>query len=328
VSTTGAGGGASVTSGDAAASSTTGSTTVSGCGMQITLDPNPFGCELAWGANGNENNRASYLQFITTWVGYEQNGGLNGDCDGCGLVGSLASGDAIPVYYAYHIGYMTSEDGYGDCNTDFDNQNLCTHGAQWIRENRDRLFDAYGNYAEMTYQANAQKPVVWLLEGDFIQYTYEEQTQAFSVQELGQLATDIICAIRSNAPNAVIAINHSPWISNDLTDDYYAALPMDLIDLIWTTGVGNNDGFINSTGSPSEYNGATARYDYLNELTGKRILVDTSFGASQMNDSWSGASQNELNARIAEGVSAVNVTEPPGDYQSRISGMQLSSTCQ
>jgi hypothetical protein len=294
----------------------------------VNVDPNPFGCDFAWGANGNQGNRSSYLRFITTWVGYEENGGLNGQCDGCGLVRDLANTNAVPVYYAYHIGYMTSEDGYGDCNTDFDGQNLCTHGAQWIRDNRERLIDAYANYASMTYDANPNKGVVWLLEGDFVQYTYEEQTQGLSIDELGELATDIVCAIKSNAPNAIVAINHSPWISDDLADEFWNAMPLELTDLVWTTGVGNNDGFINQTGGPNEYNARSANYQYLSELTGKGIVVDTSFGASQAADSWSNNDAGTLNDRISEGVIAANVTDPPNDYQSRLDGLSLNSTCQ
>jgi hypothetical protein len=60
------------------------------------------------------------------------------------------------------------------------------------------------------------------------------------------------------------------------------------------------------------------------------LWVDTSFGPSQQADSWSSASASELNARIAEGVMAANVTDPPGDNESRISNLapQLDSVCQ
>ena len=72
----------------------------------------------------------------------------------------------------------------------------------------------------------------------------------------------------------------------------------------------------------------SANYRYLHELTGKGILVDTSFGASQTADSWSSNDANTLNERISEGVIASSVTEPPNDYQSRIDGLSLNTTCQ
>jgi hypothetical protein len=48
-----------------------------------------------------------------------------------------------------------------------------------------------------------------------------------------------------------------------------------------------------------------------------------------MDDSWTGIPVATLNQRIADGVVAVNVTEPPSDYQTRITnlGSQLSSVC-
>jgi hypothetical protein len=298
------------------------------CSGASATNGTPFGCELAWGANGNTGNRSSYLDYITSWVGYEAEGGLNGTCDGCNFAKGFSG--ALPAYYAYFIGYQAAAAGFGDCNTDGDGQNLCTRGAQWVKSNRDRVVQMYANYARLTYQAVPSKPVVWLLEGDFIQYTYAEQSSPLSMQELGTLANDIICAIKANQPNAVVAINHSPWITNDQTNQFWAAMPLNVTDFVWTTGVGNNNGFITSGTTASSYNGTTARYSYVSNLTGKSILVDTSFGASQAADSWSNQNAATLNGRISEGVMAVNVTEPPGDYQTRISGLasQLSDVCQ
>jgi len=292
----------------------------------LSAQDNPLGCKLAWGANGNRGNRAEYLDLITTWVGYEPDGGLNGGCDGCGLVRS----GVRTAFYAYFIGYQASAAGYGDCNTDFDGQNLCTHGARWLKENRDRVLEMYGNYARMSYEANPERAVLWLLEGDFVQYTYADQSDPLNLQELGALAADITCAIKSNAPNALVAINHSPWLANDLTDAFWHAMPLAITDMIWTTGVGNNAGFLGANVTAKSYNGTTARYDYLHQLTGKRIFVDTSFGASQQADSWSNNDADTLNERIAEGVSAVNVTQPPSDYQARLEALvpQLQSTCE
>jgi hypothetical protein len=292
---------------------------------ELSVADHPLGCALSWGANGDRAARVQDLDFITTWVGYEGDEGLNGRCDGCGL----AKSGAQAVFYAYFIGYGASADGYGDCNTDFDGQSLCTHGGRWLKENRDRVLAMYANYARMSYEVSPDRGVLWLLEGDFVQYTYEDQGDPLSMQELGALAADIVCAIKSNAPNAMVAINHSPWLTNEVTNQFWRAMPLAITDMVWTTGVGDNAGFISAGNNAKGYNGATARYDYLHELTGKRIFVDTSFGASQAADSWSGNTASTLNERIAEGVSAVNVTQPPSDYRARIDalGPQLQSTC-
>ncbi|HEX6272232.1 MAG TPA: hypothetical protein VFZ53_04310, partial [Polyangiaceae bacterium] len=144
---------------------------VTACGGEtLSVNTNPFGCEFAWGANGNTNDRASYLHFITAWIGYEPfpPNERPDDCDGCGLIRNLAQSEAIPVFYAYYIAYAATAEGFGDCNTD-SNLDLCTNGAQWIRDHRQQIVDFYASYAAKTFAANPNKPVVWLLDGDFMQ---------------------------------------------------------------------------------------------------------------------------------------------------------------
>ena len=251
-----------------------------------------------------------------------------GRCDGCGLASDLENSGATAVYYAYFVGYGGHDAGLPDCNVGGP-PNLCSDGAGWIKQNRGRLLSWYEEYARLTYQASPNKGVVWLLEGDFIQYTYEEQNDPLSISELSELTTDIVCAIKTNEPNAAVAINHSAWIREPRMGDYFDAMPMDLIDMVWTTGMGNlEQGYLNESDS---YGCTDCTYAYLSERAGgKKILADTSFGASQASDSWTGIGAEILNQRIADGVIAANVTSPPGDYQSRIDGLasQLSSTCQ
>jgi hypothetical protein len=62
----------------------------------------------------------------------------------------------------------------------------------------------------------------------------------------------------------------------------------------------------------------------VNQLTGSNIFVDTSFGLSAMADSWSTSNATTLNARIADGVVAVNVATPSAGYQSAIQAMRGS----
>ena len=70
-------------------------------------------------------------------------------------------------------------------------------------------------------------------------------------------------------------------------------------------------------------------FEFLNQLTGKPIIADTSFGVTTMQDSWSTASAATLNERIGDGVAGVLIYPTPGDYQQRINGLapQLASTC-
>ena len=127
-------------------------------------------------------------------------------------------------------------------------------------------------------------------------------------------------------PKAIVAINHSTWNSDDETNSFWKAMSAVPYDIVWTTGMANANGFFNTDINASKYNGKTGTYAYLHELTGRTIFVDTSFGASAMGDTWSNASAATINARIADGVTAANVTTTPQNYQSAISALAPSLT--
>jgi hypothetical protein len=65
------------------------------------------------------------------------------------------------------------------------------------------------------------------------------------------------------------------------------------------------------------------------QKTGRKLLVDTSFGLSGMGDTWASASASVLNQRIADGVIAANVTMPPATYVSTVEnlGRGLNAIC-
>ncbi len=301
----------------------------SACG---TVTNNPFGdCKFAWGAPDNGAN-SSYLSFVSGWIGYETRGGLdaalaiNVACDGCRLAKAVASTKAMAVLYTYFIGFQANYmGGFGDCNVDHDGHNLCTDGAQWIRDNRALIVKMYGEYAKKVYAASPNKPVIWWLEGDFVQYSYSDQSNPLSYAELGALARDITCAIKSNQPNAVVAMNHSPWISNDQANGFWGAQPLDVLDLVWVQGAGDTDTFVNS----GTYNAATANFGWLHKKTGRKIMAETSFAGSGSADRWSTTTAANINARIANGVVGVLVNNPGASYQSAIDTLSpsLSSTC-
>jgi len=326
---TGGAGGASAgasTGGSTAGSGTGGSGTSSTSCSGAPVHGSPFGCTFAWGANPN-GNVPSYLNFASKWVGYEQN--LETTCDGCSwLQQNFDSTDAVPVYIAYFIAYRANLEGdLGDCNTDTDGHNLCNEGAQWIRANRARILSIYTSYAQRSRAAYPDKPVIWLIDPDFIQYTYDEQTNPLSMAELGSLATEIVCTVKAAMPNAVIALNHSTWIRDDVLTGYWDAMPLDAVDFVHTTGMANvPGGYFNDGDAEGRPDGT---YRFLYELTGKPFLIDTSFGVSTQANTWSSASADVINQRIADGVAGVLINPMPGGYQSQISTLtpSLDTTC-
>jgi hypothetical protein len=159
-----------------------------------------------------------------------------------------------------------------DGNTAPNGPNLTTGGAALIKANRAKIIQMYTTYAQQVHAVWPTKPLVWLLEGDFIQYQGTSQSSPLTWAELGQLGADITCAIKTNMPNAVVAINHSTWNANADTNSFWGAMKTASVnyDLVWTSGEANANGFFNSTITPGGYNAATGTYAYVRTLTGAR----------------------------------------------------------
>jgi hypothetical protein len=318
------GGGATGGSGTGGSGSSSAGGATGACGS-TTLNMYPLGCKFGWGIADPGGSLASYsyLQFVSYWVDSSISAaGTYSSCGACNwLTKTVASSNVIPAYYAYIIGFLAHANGIVDGNQT-GTKKLTTDGAALVKANYAAIIAAYGWYAKQTAAAWPTKPLVWLLEGDFVQLVAGSQSSPMTYAEVGKLAADITCAIKSNMPNAVVAIDQSSWNSNDVTNSYWGAMKNVSYDMVWTTGVGNNKGFIEGSATSSTYNAATATYAYLNKLTGRTILVDTSAGLSAAGDSWSTASLADLNARISEGVIAANITGTrPTGLQTNISAL-------
>jgi hypothetical protein len=322
-----AAGGTTATGGTVA---TAGTTSVGACG---TLNSNPFDCTFAWGAPASGTNN-TYLNHVSSWIGSEPNGGLNSwsatatnnTCWGCGVAKSGATTASTTVFYTYFIGAQACNQGkYCDCNTS-NPPNLCTNGAQWIRDNQAQIVNAYAQYAKAVYAASPNKPVIWWLEGDFIQYTPEgAQTNPLTWAEAGNVARQITCAIKANEPNAMVAMNHSPWVNQTQAESFWSAQPLDVLDLIWVQGAGNADQFVNTSQT-------FETFSWLYSFTGKKIMAETSYAGAGVDDRWTTTTAANINARIASGVISVLVNSPPwtsaATFQSATSGFSaLNSTC-
>lgn len=330
---------------------------------------NPFDCKFAWGEplpSGSVSGD-SWLQFMTNWAGYEiQASGSISSFDNGSFLSQLAPTSLIPVYYTYFIGYYGHANALPDqnccggssCTTCTASQpNLSTGAAYLLLADptganapcnsttafcaRNLIVQAYAYYAQQTHAAWPTKPMVWLIEGDFIQYTDATQVAsltsasgapaALSYAQLGQLAALIADAIKSNMPNAVVAFDDSAWISDAERPLYWQGIMQahTNYDMVWTTGVGNSPPFVNAGESATSYDGMTGTYSWLHAYTGKKILVDESAGASQQGDSWSNQTATTLDALIADGVVAVNVSGAPSTYQANVAALapHLSATC-
>ena len=180
----------------------------------------------------------------------------------------------------------------------------------------------YAKYAADTYAVWKTKPLVWFLEGDFIQYT--ETSQAQPADDGRARPAGRRHHLRDQEQHAERGGRHQPHDLelDDETNSFWCEMKRADYDLVWTTGVGNNGNFIESAGTAGYYNAATATYPYVHTLTGKTIAVDTSYGASAMSDSWSNQTAATLNNHIGNGVIGVNIaSNPPSNYQTLIQGL-------
>jgi hypothetical protein len=283
----------------------------------------PFDCKFAWGVNGENPSTFNYVQFISNWTGYNiQANGTFSSCDQCGwLKSTMANATQVPALITYIIGYYGHALGYPDGNQKPNGPNLtnsmgpvllgvdnasCPAGTIC---SSNLMVKAYAWYAQQVYAAY-KKPIVWLMEGDFVQYSVEGASSGLSYDQLGQLAAQITLAVKCSDPSAIIAWNYSTWISTTERDSYFKAVNDNVAklgtsyEMVFTTGVGT---------SPNAGTGTT--WEQLYTAAGnKPIYSDESFGLSAAGDSWANQSAATIDARIAGHVVAVNVTTSTPSY--------------
>jgi hypothetical protein len=283
----------------------------------------PFDCKLAWGVNGESPTSFDYVQFISNWAGYNiQANGTFSSCDQCGwLKSTMADATQVPALIAYIIGYYGHALGYADGNQNPNGPNLtnsmgpvllgvdnasCPSGTIC---STNLVVKAYAWYAQQVYAAY-KKPILWLMEGDFIQYSVEGSSSGLSYDQLGQLAAQITLAVKCNDPSAIVAWNYSTWISTTERDSYFAAVNSNVAtlgtsyEMVFTTGVGS-----------SANAGTGTTWEQLYTAAGnKPIYSDESFGLSAAGDSWANQSAATIDARIAGHVAAVNITTATPAY--------------
>ena len=133
----------------------------------------PLGCSFAWGIDSPQSGDFSsygYVQLMSTWVGGEVKAdGSITSCGACSWLGKLASTKIVPAFYAYFIGFLAHANGIVDGNQT-GTKKLTTDGAALIKANRAKIVSMYAWYATEVYKVWPTKPLIWLLEGDYVQF--------------------------------------------------------------------------------------------------------------------------------------------------------------
>jgi hypothetical protein len=257
----------------------------------------------------------------------------------------MANATQVPVLIAYFIGYWGHINGLVDgnqCPASTPNCPNLTNGMGTLLLGvanaacpsgvicADNLMvKAYAWYAAQVY-ANYKKPIIWWMEGDFVQYSPEgAQTVPLSWDQTGQLAAQITNAIKCNDPAAVVTWNYSTWIKTTERDSYFNAINTNVAklgtsyEMVFTSGQGNTANA-----------GTGTTWDQLYTAAGnKPVMSDESFGLSVAGDTWANQTAATINARIAQHFVGIDVTTStiPTYLQTNLTTTlapsALSSTC-
>jgi len=231
--------------------------------------------------------------------------------------------NATPVWYTYIIAEGAKVAlGLVDCNMG-SSKTLCTDGAAYIRANEATIlnqYKAYAQYAASKWGASA--PMVWALEPDFYQYASSANGNGspLSYTEAAALLTKIVSTIKTAMPNALISMDISPWAP----DAWFSALPLNLFDMMNTSGGISQPGSAVSSSNPMTW-------AHIHTLTGKPILADDGYGTggglTSPNSGWSNASN--ITARMNDGVVGLMEAYPTSSWTSTVTSIhnQTAGSC-
>lgn len=269
------------------------------------------------------------LDFFTPgWMGLSDDFDQGYVCDEAKAGAVL--GDLVPVIVAYVSAFYVKRhhDNLCDCNvytcgeTDGRPNDLCNFGAQYVKQDVDKIVEVYRNYAK-GYAAcyGTTRPIVFEMEPDWYQYTDTSQASPMTKAEAGMIMTRYVDAIKESLPNAYFSMDISPWVDDNGASNgksWYSSFDMGKFTFINTSG-GNTQA---ATDKIRDDNNMT--WSGVSQVTGKPILADTGYGAAGVSAghdaNWDSA--ENLNQRIDDGVITISQYNPKSDWASAIKAVR------
>jgi hypothetical protein len=314
------GGGAGGSTGNAV---TTGMTRTTGTTGGDGMSPHDvFGsCRFHFGAidrfaRDNPSIRAELDFFTPGWMGLRDTFDQSYVCDDTEPGGPLEG--LVPVVVAYVAAfYAKRHNGLNDCNVG--SPDLCTHGASFIKQNLSSILDVYRSYAQGYAQCyGTTRPIVFEMEPDYYQYTYDTQTDPMAPAEAGSIMSQFVGVIGEHLPNAVFSMDISPWVAPNNGSDHGASWYSNFDMSLFT--------FVHTSGGSTDATSATIRgsnnmtWAGVGAASGKSVLADTGYGvngSSEGHDSnWD--NPNYINQRIADGVISISQYNPNSNWGATI----------
>lgn len=293
-------------------------------------------CRFHFGTNDSiaKSNSAIAQQldlFTPGWVGTADTFNMQYVCDETKAGAALAN--RVPALVAYVAAfYAKRHDNLKDCNAPGARQDLCVAGAAYIDQHMSDILGVYESYARGFASCyGTSRPLIFMMEPDFYQYTGSSQSRPWSPAHAGQVMTQFVTAVKKYLPNAQFSLDISPWVApnngSDNGKSWYANFDMNLFSFINTSGGGTNAA---STKIRSSNNMTWAG---VHQVTGKPILADTGYGVNGASagpdPAWDNAAN--INARQADGVVAVTQYNPASSWGGTLSAvrpqLKTPSTC-
>ena len=158
----------------------------------------PFGCSLAWGINDTSKAPPSFVNFVSDLIGSEPQGGLGGAYNGCQSIKRTGRRTEFRSTTRTSSRFKDTTRALAIATSTAAATSAPTERSSF--ETSDRPFCRSTPTTPRSHQVWPTKPLCGYLKPDFIGYTGKSQQNPLSLTELGQLAGDIICAIKSNMP--------------------------------------------------------------------------------------------------------------------------------
>jgi hypothetical protein len=271
-----------------------------------------------------KNNPAmiEQLDFFTPgWMGLKDTFDMQYVCDYTKPGGTFAK--QVPAVVAYVAAFYAKRiANLKDCNASGAQQDLCVAGAKVIQDNLAKIVAVYESYAQGFADCyGTTRPIIFMMEPDFYQYTISNQTQPWTGAQAGKIMSQFVSAIKKHLPNAVFSLDISPWVApNDGEDDgkqWYANFDMTQFTFINTSGGGTNATTAKIRGDKMTWRGVS-------EVTGKPILADTGYGVNGSSAGPDAAWDTPANiaARMDDGVVSVSQYNPAAGWGSTIAAMR------
>jgi hypothetical protein len=270
-------------------------------------------------ARSNPTMLAEIDMFTSGWIGSGEDFNLSGVCTQTAPGAAFAG--KVPALVSYIIAFTARRDeSLQDCNVS-SGANLCNAGATYIRNHlNDRIIPQYVKYAQGFAEACGSRPMIWMMEPDYYQYTNTDPNK-LTPQEAGEIMHTLVTTVKQYLPSAIFSMDISPWIPNDGAS-WFPNFTMSDFTFISTSGGGTaaDNTKIRANNSMT--------WAGVRQVTGKPILADTGYGVAGTSTGhdavWDVVAN--INARIADGVISITQYNPVTTWGTTISQIRPELT--